>query len=288
MPNPVNNIKHIPFDVNAQRYEYSGERISIPFSRNDFYKIWFIENKGRLLFNNKNILIDKPALVLTNPLVPYAYDSLSKKRKGYWCVFKKNFLNTLDAKKSMQASPLFNAANVDVFFPNEEQQATIKRLFEMLIAQCSTTFSFRDDMIRNYVHLLIYEGLKIQNSASTLHNLNAATRIATAFQELLESQFPIQSPEQPLLLRKAGEFAAQLSVHVNHLNFAVQDVTGKSTTAHIAERIMNEAKALLRHSNWNIADIAYSLGFDYPNHFNTYFKKHEGITPTNYRTKSTL
>lgn len=288
MPHTANDIKRIPFNINAQHYEYSNDRVVIPFSRNDFYKIWLIENRGHLFFNDRSVLVDKPALVFTNPLVPYAYESLSKKRKGYWCVFKKDFLNTFEVRKTMQASPLFNAANVDVFFPDDEQLATFKALFNMLIAQLNTVFPFKEDIIRNYVHLLIYEGLKLQDDTSQIHNLNAASRITNAFLELLENQFPIQSPEQPLQLRKAKEFAARLSVHVNHLNFAVNDITGKSTTAHIAERIMNEAKALLKHSNWNISGIAYGLGFEYPNHFNNYFKKHASITPSAYREKQIL
>ena len=39
-----------------------------------------------------------------------------------------------------------------------------------------------------------------------------------------------------------------LNVHVNYLNRAVKEVTGKSTTTHITERIVSEAKALLQHT----------------------------------------
>jgi AraC-like DNA-binding protein len=74
-------------------------------------------------------------------------------------------------------------------------------------------------------------------------------------------------------------FAEQLSVHVNHLNRAIRETTGKTTTAHISERIANEAIALLRHTNWNISEISYSLGFEEPAHFNNFFKKQTSQTP---------
>jgi len=74
-------------------------------------------------------------------------------------------------------------------------------------------------------------------------------------------------------------------VHVNYLNRAVKEVTGKPTTAHISERIISEAKALLQHTSWNIADIAYALGFEYSSYFNNYFKRMTGTNPTLLRVQ---
>ncbi len=104
-----------------------------------------------------------------------------------------------------------------------------------------------------------------------------------AFLNLMEKQYPIVSPQDPLRMKKPSEFAGQLAVHVNHLNAVVQQITGKSTSAHISDRMIQESKALLRYSDWPVADIAYSLGFDYPNHFTTFFKKHTGETPLSFR-----
>ena len=68
-------------------------------------------------------------------------------------------------------------------------------------------------------------------------------------------------------------------VGFNLLNRAVKEVTGKSTTTHITERIVSEAKALLQHTAWNIADIAYALGFEYATYFNNFFKRLTGTNP---------
>jgi AraC-like DNA-binding protein len=67
------------------------------------------------------------------------------------------------------------------------------------------------------------------------------------------------------------------------LNSSVKEVTGKPTTAHIAARIISEAKALLQHTNWSIAEIAYALGFEYPTYFNNFFKKKTGEIPKSVR-----
>lgn len=87
-----------------------------------------------------------------------------------------------------------------------------------------------------------------------------------------------------LNLRTAVDFATQLSIHVNHLNKALKDTTGKSTSALIAERIVQEAKTLLKHTDWNVSEIGYCLGFQEPAHFNNFFKKKTALTPRSFRT----
>ncbi|MBS1660535.1 MAG: AraC family transcriptional regulator [Bacteroidetes bacterium] len=113
------------------------------------------------------------------------------------------------------------------------------------------------------------------------------TNIVALFQELLEQQFPIKCTSDQLRLRRAGDYASRLSVHVNQLNFAIREATGRSTSAHIKARIIDEARTLLKNTDWRIIDIARCLGFEYPNHFNTFFRKHTGVTPLSARREIT-
>lgn len=108
-------------------------------------------------------------------------------------------------------------------------------------------------------------------------------RICHLFFELLERQFPIDSPHFQLKLKTANDYAYGLSVHVNHLNRAVKEATGKTTSEHISSRITQEAKALLQHTSWNISEIAYSLGFEYSAYFTNFFKKNTGFSPKKFR-----
>lgn len=148
-----------------------------------------------------------------------------------------------------------------------------------MIAEQLTNYPYKDDLIRNYVGLIIHEALKIQPTEGFHDIKNAHMRLTNVFLELLERQFPIESIKQRLRIKTAQDFAQNLSVHVNYLNRAVKEITGKSTTTHIAERIITEAKALLQHTNWTISEVAYALGFEYPTYFNNFFKKMTGTTP---------
>jgi len=86
-------------------------------------------------------------------------------------------------------------------------------------------------------------------------------------------------------LRSPVDFAEQLSVHVNHLNRSLKEITGKTTSQLIAERVSQEARILLKRTNWNISEIAYSLGFEELSHFINFFKKHFNQTPKAFRDR---
>lgn len=69
----------------------------------------------------------------------------------------------------------------------------------------------------------------------------------------------------------------------NYLNRAIKETTQKTTSQIIEERVLQEAKILLKHSNWNIAEIAYALGFTEVTHFNNFFKKNIQMSPSKFR-----
>ncbi|WP_230680376.1 helix-turn-helix domain-containing protein [Pontibacter rufus] len=185
-----------------------------------------------------------------------------------------------DRADSLQQSPLFKIGGTPILNITERQREFLNTLFQKMIEEQQNDYTYKDDLIRNYIHLIIHEALKLQPSENFDKQKNASSRITAVFLELLERQFPIESTDRPLQLKTAQKYADSLSLHVNYLNRAVKEVTGKPTTAHISERIITEAKALLQHTDWNIADIAYALGFEYPTYFNNYFKR---LTGTNLK-----
>jgi AraC family transcriptional activator of pobA len=120
-------------------------------------------------------------------------------------------------------------------------------------------------------------------SIANTSQLSAKNRLTQAFKSLLNDQFPIINPFQPLVLRTPQQFADRLAVHINYLNRALKENTGKTTTNLISERIVQEARALLLHSNWTINQISYCLGFEEATNFTKAFRKMTGISPSELR-----
>ncbi len=100
---------------------------------------------------------------------------------------------------------------------------------------------------------------------------------------LLEIQFPVTKQYHEPILKNAQDHADHLALHVNSLNRAVKEVTGRPTTAHIAERLTSEAKLLLHHTAWPGGDSADRRGFEYATYFHRFFKLHTGTAPLAFR-----
>jgi AraC-like DNA-binding protein len=254
-----------------------------PYGRRDFYKISLVSGTGKYTYSDKSIVLDKPALVFFNPFTPYAWEAVSDEQKGCYCVFTEEFLHPGEKKDMLQDSPLYRHGQIPAFFLNKVQQEEIGNIYSKMMEEMASDYIHKFDVLRNYLHLLIHTAMKMQPIEAVEKTISASSRITHLFFELQERQFPIDAPEEPLRLKTANQYAEALAIHVNHLNRALKEVTGKTTTEHLSARIISEAKALLKHSDWNIAEIAYGLGFEYPAYFTLFFKKQTGLTPIEAR-----
>ncbi|CAN5798301.1 response regulator transcription factor [soil metagenome] len=255
------------------------------YSRKDFYKICLTTGNSKIHYADRSFEQDGTVLFFGNPHIPYSWETISTSYVGYTCLFSAEFFKAADRSESLQQSPLFKIGGTPVLKISEEQRQFLNTIFQKMIDEQQTDYAYKDDLIRNYINLIIHEAMKLQPSENYDQHKNAASRITNVFFELLERQFPIESTEKPLQLKSAQDYAKELSIHPNYLNRAVKQVTGKPTTSHITDRIVNEAKALLQHTDWNIADIAYALGFEYPTYFNNFFKKLTGTNPKTLRVQ---
>lgn len=262
--------------------EKDGDATKI-YSRKDFYKICLTTGKSIIKYSDRSYEHNDTILFFGNPHIPYSWETLSTTYVGYTCLFSEDFLQLGDRAESILQSPLFKLGGTPVLTITKEQREFLNSIFRKMIEEQESDYAHKDDLIRNYVQLILHESLKLQPAENMEQPTNAASRLTSVFLELLERQFPIETASAPLQLRNAQSYADQLSVHVNYLNRAVKEVTGKSTSTHITERILSEARALLQHTNWNISEIAYALGFDYPTYFNNFFKKQTGATPSSLR-----
>lgn len=255
----------------------------LPYSRKDFYKIALVSGRNRYYYADKTMDVESHGLFFANPQVPYQCEPLSEEQSGLFCIFTEAFFHQYTTLK-LQEYPIFKPGGQPIVYLPDEQVGPVREIFEKMLAEMASDYQYKLDLCRNYVMELIHMGLKMQPIEVSPSHSNASTRISSLFTDLLERQFPIESPVQQVNFRSATDFASQLSVHVNHLNKALKDTTGKSTSELIAERIVQEAKALLMHTDWNVSEIGYCLGFQEPAHFNNFFKKKTQLTPRSFRS----
>jgi AraC family transcriptional activator of pobA len=103
------------------------------------------------------------------------------------------------------------------------------------------------------------------------------------FEELLNTYFDSDKPQQNGL-PSVGYCADQLNLSANYFGDLIKKETGRSALDYIQVKVMNMAKEKIFDPNRSLSEIAYELGFKYPQHFTRAFKKSTGVTPQEYRS----
>jgi len=285
----------VPADINKEIGHFNVFKIddfnaslkknnSMPYNRRAYYKISIISGRNKALYADKEIEIEKNALLFATPKIPYHYVPQDDNQSGYFCIFTHDFLVQNKSGVVLDDLPIFQPGGYPVFQVTEEAVEEITSIFQKMYKEISSDYAYKYDLLRNYVLELIHYGQKLQPATSLYPSHTASARVSSLFIELLERQFPIESPHQKLQLRTAKDYASRLAVHVNHLNKVLKENTGKTTTDIISSRIVQEAKILLKQTDWNISQIAYSLGFEEVAHFSNFFRKQTALAPLAFRS----
>lgn len=254
-----------------------------PYNRRDYYKVSFILGKGTFHYGHQELYIDRPALFFPSPNIPYSWECESDIQEGYFCLFNQEFFNGNSEFKLFKKTSMFKEWSMPIVFLTEEQTQLVTLYFEQIYKLNNSAYPFRCSSIKNHLASVLHLALENRMEDIDLNELPANIRLYRLFDELLNKQFPLDSPAYPLALKTASDFAEHLNVHVNHLNSSVKAVTHLTTTQIIKERMFEESKNLLKYTNWDIAEIGYTLGFDQPSHFNNFFKKHANTSPLKFK-----
>jgi AraC-like DNA-binding protein len=261
----------------------TGNRI-MPYNRRAYYKVSLIKGRNRAEYADKVIEIQENALLFATPRIPYNYVAYDSNQQGMFCIFTADFLSKNKSGIVLDDLPIFRPGEPPIFELSPEQVTELEYLFRKMFKELATDYIYKYDLLRNLVMELIHYGQKLQPMSALRSTQNAADRISSLFMELMERQFPIEFPHQRLSLRTAKDYADRLAVHVNHLNKVLKEGTGQTTTEIISKRIIQEAKILLKQTDWNVSEISWALGYDDLAHFSNFFKKHTSLTPLGFRS----
>jgi AraC-like DNA-binding protein len=284
----VGDVPEVAVPARVPSHAFVGPTFSptLPPSRRcDIYRIVLLtDGRSQLhLAGARSVELRAPALAICHPLVPLTWEDRSPPPAGLFCLFTEDFLHGPAPLRPPADSPLLAGEGNPVYWLSDGEAAPLVGFFRAMVEELASDYPHAHEVIRHYVHLLLHAGRKRQPRTTFSHAPDAAGRLTVLFLGLLERQFPIASPAHPLRLRTAQGYATALGVHLNHLNRAVRRVTGKTTTAHLANRIVQEARHLLLTTAWSTADVGYALGFECTTYFYNFFKKHTAMSPKQLR-----
>lgn len=257
----------------------------VVFSYANYFIVSLFLERGRLSYADKWIEIMPGTVVFANPALPSAWEPMLNEEtgeKGFSFMFSNEFIRK-EEWGFLLNTPLLDLTLRQTIFLKQEALNNVKMLFQRMMEVSQTDNGMKEEMMHSLLHLIIYEAMHGKEERPYKVQHNAAQRTVELFLLLLDRQFPINYPHEKLEMRSATDYAQRLSIHVNHLNRVVKQVTGKTTTEIIASRITKEAIRLLHDTQLNIAEVAYTLGFEEQASFSGFLKRRTGKSPKEIR-----
>ncbi|HTN37709.1 MAG TPA: AraC family transcriptional regulator [Arachidicoccus sp.] len=256
---------------------------TLPFRRRDYYKISLVRGKAVLYTEKGEMTINKPALLFSSPYVKFGWRNISDEQTGYVCVFNEIFVTQDIRAELKRLIQLFENDIYSLVELTDQQYGLFSTYFATMSEEYKDCFEYKDEIIQHLMKVIILTAMKIRQSLSPVPKVEKQDMLVGRFLDLLDSQFPIDSPRHSIKMKAPADFALNLNIHINHLNHIIKTNTGKTTGQLIAEKKIAEALSLLKNTEWTIAEIGASLGFEYPQYFNLFFRRQTGKSPKAYR-----
>ena len=283
LPEQAREVGHFNVFNVADLMLANRDRPPMTFDRRAFYKISLIRGRSRIEYADQVVEVADGALWFASSRVPYRWLPHDQNQAGHFCIFTDEFLLPTKGRMALEELPFYQPGAYPVVQVTDAEFAAIEAFFRKMEQEIASDYAYKYDLLRAYLLEMIHYVQKLRPSPAPAPAHTAASRLTAQFADLLDRQFPLESPQQRLRLRTATDYAAHLAVHVNHLNRVLKETTGHTTTALISSRVAQEAKILLKQTSWNISEIADSLGFADVAHFCNFFKRQTGLTPGDFR-----
>jgi AraC family transcriptional regulator, transcriptional activator of pobA len=204
------------------------------------------------------------------------------KHKGWGIYFHPDLIRNSSLHKKIKDFHFFSYAINEALHLSEEEKQTLTIIAKNIEKECSANIDkySQDLMITDIEQLLNYAQRFYSRQFITRKKVNSD--LLSNFEKLVEAYFNSQQI-QDNGLPNVDYFASKLNLSAGYLTDLLKKETGKTTKEYLQLQIIENAKYKLLNSNDTVNEIAYSLGFEYPQYFNRLFKEKVGMTPVEFR-----
>ncbi|OEK06239.1 helix-turn-helix domain-containing protein [Roseivirga misakiensis] len=202
--------------------------------------------------------------------------------EGWTLLFHPDLIRKSSLSDKINQYTFFSYDVTEALHLSDEERRTIEELLDKIIKEYSQNLDRHSQhlIVSNIELLLDYCRRFYDRQFYTRTNLNSD--IVSKFERLLKEYYrndrAINSG-----LPNVTFCANELSLSASYLSDLLKKETGKTTHEHIHLFVVNKAKNILLNSSHPVSEIAYSLGFEYPQHFSNLFKSKTGFSPRDYR-----
>ena len=250
--------------------------LKMPPYQKDFYQVSLIVNadKAEIGINEQENKSLNNTLYFLSPEHIFWWQR-NLKTTGYIIYFKVDFFNFFNGNFKTEFS-FFDLAQSNFLELDSAITSEFATDFDKLYKEYYTPNNYRIQILQSFLLSLLFKFKSLQElKNTTLLKPSKKQDLVFKFQNLVANCY--------LTKKQVAEYAEQLFVSANNLNQTVKEVTGKTAKQIITEKIIQEAKKQLHYTTDDIAQIAYTIGFEEPTHFIRFFKTQTAMTPNDYR-----
>lgn len=204
--------------------------------------------------------------------------------KGWALLFDTELLRNSELGRRMTDYHFFSYSISEALLMSPQQRQSIVTLLELIRTELrqeedAHTLRIVTSLIEQVLELVSrYYALQLSTSVTT-----TSSDLLPRFERLLQRYYD-DGLQRSLGLPSVKYCAQQLFLSPNYFGDLIRELTGDSPTSYIRRFVMQRAQSLLI-SGATITETAEQLGFDYPQHFTRQFKKHYGVTPSDFTKK---
>ncbi|MBK7981812.1 MAG: helix-turn-helix transcriptional regulator [Ignavibacteriae bacterium] len=253
-----------------------------------FYCIFLKEIKcGNLKYGCNYYDYQEGTLVFLAPgqVLQIENDGKVYQPKGYALVFHPDLIYGTNLAKSINDYNFFNySVNEALHLSDRERQIIMDCFLKIDFELNNSIDKHSKKLISSNVELFLNYCERFYDR-QFITRVNANKGVLEKFEELLNNYFNSEKPLQ-IGLPTVTYFADQLHLSSNYFGDLIKKETGKSAKEYIQNKIIDIAKSNIFNSDKTVNEIAYQLGFKYPQHFSRLFKNLSGFTPSEYRSQN--
>ncbi|TCD28661.1 AraC family transcriptional regulator [Pedobacter psychrodurus] len=247
----------------------------------DFYKIAYKDTIGRAKYGQHHYDFGEGGLVFTAPGQLFERPK-NNTSKGYMLLLHPDFFLSYSLGRKIKQFGFFSYATDEALHLSAKEKETVFAVLKIVDEELNSRIDdFSHDVIISQIELLLNYSSRYYKRQFITHKAVNATLIQQ-FETTLDSYF---TPGRGLQnkIPSVQDVAEQLNVSANYLSDLLRSLTGLNTQQHIHNRLIEHAKEILSTTKLSVSEIAYQLGFDYPQSFSRLFKGKTTMSPQQFR-----
>ena len=252
-----------------------------PVYKESYYCFLLIERgDAELIVDGQKANIKGPILVCSLPGDTWEWKHWENIHGKFLCFDAETLMSGLRGGYSLDPIPFLNPEQRFPFIPLSEERLKRLRLLAEDMEECVNDCPIHYDLLRGELWQFVFLAEKEYALNGNTGRKKEQKNHLMHFIKLVNLHFSSHHDVQ--------FYANELHITPNYLNKICKSLLGISAFDYITNRIVSEAKTLLRLTKISVSEISYMLGYENPSYFIKIFKNKEGITPLEFHKKGTL